>query len=50
MRLRHLLHLLWIPLALAVALGALYGLAYTPRGLGIIAHKLNGIGSAPSAS
>lgn len=42
MRLRHLLHLLWIPLVLAVALGALYGLSYTPRGLAIIAQKLNG--------
>ena len=42
MRRSHLLHLLWIPAALAVALGALYGLAYTPRGLAIIAQKLNG--------
>ena len=42
MRRSHLLHLLWIPLAIAVGLGALYGLAYTPRGLAIIAAKLNG--------
>jgi translocation and assembly module TamB len=42
MRRSHLLHLLWIPLALAVALGALYGLAYTPRGLTFIAQKLQG--------
>lgn len=42
MRLRHLLHLLWIPLALALALGAVYGLAYTPRGLALIAQKFNG--------
>ena len=50
MRLRHLLHLLWIPLALAVALGLLYGLAYTSRGLAIIAQKLNGhLGAGPGA-
>src|ERR1700693_4708520 len=42
MRLRHLLHLLWIPLALLLALAALYFLAYTPRGLGIIVGRLNG--------
>jgi translocation and assembly module TamB len=50
MRRSHLLHLLWIPLALAVALGALYGLAYTPRGLAILTHQLNGhLGSGPGA-
>jgi translocation and assembly module TamB len=42
MRLRHLLHLLWIPLALLPALGALYFLAYTPRGLAFIARQVNG--------
>jgi translocation and assembly module TamB len=42
MRLRHLLHLLWIPLALLLALAALYFLAYTPRGLTLIAREFNG--------
>jgi translocation and assembly module TamB len=42
MRLRHLLHLLWIPLALLLALAALYFLAYTPRGLLLIATQLTG--------
>src|ERR1039457_2767785 len=42
MRLRHLLHLLWIPLALLLALAALYFLAYTPRGLKLIAAQFNG--------
>jgi translocation and assembly module TamB len=42
MRLRHLLHLLWIPLALLLALLALYFLAYTPSGLTLIATHLTG--------
>jgi translocation and assembly module TamB len=42
MRLRHLLHLLWIPLALLLALAALYFLAYTPRGLQLIVTEFNG--------
>jgi translocation and assembly module TamB len=42
MRWRHLLHLLWIPLALGLALAALYFLAYTPRGLAIIVHQFHG--------
>ncbi|HEY5020735.1 MAG TPA: hypothetical protein VII17_06925, partial [Steroidobacteraceae bacterium] len=42
MSLRHLLHLLWIPLALLLALGMLYFLAYTPSGLQIVATQFNG--------
>jgi translocation and assembly module TamB len=42
MRLRHLLHLLWIPLAVLLALAALYYLAYTPQGLRFIASQLTG--------
>ena len=42
MRLRHLLHLFWIPLALLLALTALYFLAYTPSGLKLIAAQFNG--------
>jgi translocation and assembly module TamB len=43
MRLRHLIHLCWIPLVLAVlALAALYYLAYTEGGLALLARKLNG--------
>jgi translocation and assembly module TamB len=42
MSLRHLLHLLWIPLALLLALGLLYFLAYTPRGLTLVAAQFNG--------
>jgi translocation and assembly module TamB len=42
MRLRHLLHLLWIPFAVLLALAALYFLAYTPRGLKIIVAQFNG--------
>ena len=42
MRLRHLLHLLWIPLALLLALSMLYFLAYTPEGLRLVAREFNG--------
>jgi hypothetical protein len=42
MRWRHLLHLLWIPLAFSLALAALYFLAYTPRGLAIVVGQFNG--------
>ena len=42
MRWRHLLHLLWIPLALSLALAALYFLAYTPRGLAVIVRQFSG--------
>jgi len=42
MRLRHLLHLLWIPLALLLALAALYFLSFTPRGLQLLVAQLNG--------
>jgi translocation and assembly module TamB len=43
MRLRHLLHLLWIPLALSLVLAALYFLAYTPRGLNLVAAQFSGL-------
>jgi hypothetical protein len=39
--LRHLLHLLWIPLALLLALGLLYFLAYTPKGFTLVAAQFN---------
>jgi translocation and assembly module TamB len=42
MRLRHLLHLLWIPLAMLLALAVLYWLAYTPRGLKVISTQFQG--------
>ncbi len=42
MSLRHLLHLLWIPLALLLALALLYFLAYTPQGLNLVAAQFNG--------
>lgn len=42
MRWRHLLHLLWIPFALLLAVAALLWLVYTPRGLDIIVRHVNG--------
>jgi translocation and assembly module TamB len=42
MRWRHLLHLLWIPFALLLAVTALCVLVYTPRGLDIIVRQVNG--------
>ncbi len=43
MKLRHLIHLVWVPwLLLALPLAALYYLAYTQSGLAVVARALNG--------
>ena len=43
MKLRHLIHLVWLPvLLLALPLAALYYLAYTESGLAVVAARLNG--------
>jgi translocation and assembly module TamB len=42
MRLRHLIHLVWVPVLLvALTLAALYYLAYTESGLAVVASALN---------
>jgi translocation and assembly module TamB len=42
MKLRHLIHLVWVPLLLVVlTLAALYYLAYTPGGLAVVASAVN---------